>query len=109
MKTAMELATEQMSAFTRATSLYDDDEPLSFDVEEASAEYIRDQIAEAIEADRAQLEAEYAYQVVTGGTSRYPLAIVGAYRSEFEAKAVAKEWNRINNRYGIRYRVEVDS
>lgn len=63
----------------------------------------------AIEADRAQLEAEYAYQVVTGGTSRYPLAIVGAYRSEFEAKAVAKEWNRINNRYGIRYRVEVDS
>ena len=66
-------------------------------------------LAEAIEAARAQLEAEYAYQVVTGGTSRYPLAIVGAYRSEFEAKAVAKEWNRINNRYGIRYRVEVDS
>ena len=66
-------------------------------------------IVEAIEADRAQLEAEYAYQVVTGGTSRYPLAIVGAYRSEFEAKAVAKEWNRVNNRHGIRYRMEVDA
>lgn len=82
---------------------------LPSDLKDYHRDEVRQAIADAIEADRAQLEAEYAYQVVTGGTSRYPLAIVGAYRSEFEAKAVAKEWNRVNNRHGIRYRMEVDA
>lgn len=49
------------------------------------------------------------WQVLTGGTSRYPLAIIGAYATKFEANAVAQAWNRINGEYGIRYRVEGDA
>ena len=53
--------------------------------------------------------AEYTWQVLTGGTSRYPLAIIGAYRSRFEADAVAHAWNETNNKHGIYYRVEEDA
>ena len=45
MKTPKEIADEQMKAFT---ILYDED------VEECSAEYIHEQIIDAIESDRAQ-------------------------------------------------------
>ena len=57
MKSAREIADAQMAAFTEAEdSRLDDDEPLDYDVVECSAQFIRDQIEDAIEADRAQRE-----------------------------------------------------
>lgn len=66
---------------------------------------LKDMLTAAIEADRAQR----TWQVLAGGTSRYPLAIIGAYATKFEAEAVADAWNRVNGQYGIRYRVEEDA
>ncbi|MGO2150846.1 MAG: hypothetical protein ACTH32_06550 [Microbacterium gubbeenense] len=55
MKTPEQLAGEQMEAFTIAPdSNYDIGGNDARDVEECSADYIRDRIVEAIEADRAQ-------------------------------------------------------
>ncbi|MGO2188868.1 MAG: hypothetical protein ACTH4Y_11570 [Microbacterium gubbeenense] len=55
MKTPEQLAGEQMEAFTIAPdSNYDIGGNDARDVEECSADYIRDRIIEAIEADRAQ-------------------------------------------------------
>lgn len=66
---------------------------------------IADLIADAIDADRWLL-IRFPYQVITDdGFS----VVIGTYRSKFEADAIAKEWNRINNKHGIRYRVEVDA
>lgn len=73
--------------------------------DDQTAADLLDTIAKAIEADRAQ----NTWQVLTGGTSRYPLAIIGAYATKFEAEAVAEAWNRVNGKHGIRYRVEEDA
>jgi len=55
MRTPEQIADEQMEAFTIAPdSDYDIGGNDAGDVEECSASYIRDQIIEAIEADRAQ-------------------------------------------------------
>lgn len=57
MRSAREIADAQMAAFTEVEdSRLDDDEPLDYDVVECSAQFIRDQIEDAIEADRAQRE-----------------------------------------------------
>lgn len=57
----------------------------------------------AIEADRAQREQ---FAVVANHGPNMPEAIVGYYGTEFVAAAVAKEWNRVNGQYGIRYTAE---
>ena len=59
MKSAREIADAQMAAFTEVEgSRLDDDEPLDYDVVECSAQFIRDQIEDAIEADRAQRQTD---------------------------------------------------
>lgn len=66
-------------------------------------------MVKAVKVERAYQDAMRPWQVLTGGTARYPLQIVGAYQSKFEAEAVAAAWNRVNNKHGIRYRVEEDA
>lgn len=70
---------------------------------------LRDVMRQAIDHDRTQREAELRYLVIASQGRRYPESIVGRYAAEFDANAVAKEWNRINNRNGITYRVEDDA
>lgn len=59
----------------------------------------------AIEADRAQ---RHPWQVIAEHGKGNPEAIVGHYSSSFEAYAVSDEWNRVNGKHGINYRVEED-
>lgn len=61
----------------------------------------------AIEADRSE-RGEGDYSVIATVGKDNPEALVGTYRSEFEAVAVCKEWNRINNKHHVTYRVEKD-
>ncbi|UOE45937.1 hypothetical protein [Agromyces larvae] len=70
---------------------------------------VRALIIEAIEADRAQRAEEFTWQVIAITSPREPEAIVGTYRSRFEAEAVADRWNSVNNKYGITYRAEEDA
>lgn len=58
----------------------------------------------AIRCDR---EARERYQVIAHKSGLESL--MGAYATKFEADAIAKEWNRVNSRHGITYRVEDDA
>jgi hypothetical protein len=51
---------------------------------------------------------EYRWLVFASSGKRQPEALIGEYRTEFEATAVADAWNRVNGKYGIKYRVEED-
>jgi hypothetical protein len=51
---------------------------------------------------------EYRWLVFANSGKRQPEALIGEYRTEFEATAVADAWNRVNGKYGIKYRVEED-
>lgn len=53
------------------------------------------------------IESQFGYAVIAEHGKDLPEAIVGSYSSQFEADAVALAWNKINNKYGIAYRVEV--
>lgn len=50
---------------------------------------------------------DFEYTVVAEHGKDLPEAAVGTYRTTFEAEAIATAWNKINNKYGITYRVEV--
>lgn len=64
-KTPEQIADEQMEAFTIAPdSNYEFGGNDANDVEECSASYIRDQIIEAIKADRAQRPQRPAYKTL---------------------------------------------
>lgn len=60
----------------------------------------------AIEADRQEREGEYSVIATVGKGN--PEARVGVYEAKFVADAVCKEWNRVNNKHGVTYRVETD-
>lgn len=66
-------------------------------------------IIEAVQALASHLEElEEGYSVVATVGTGNPEARVGVYSTRFEADAVAKAWNKINNKHGVTYRVEVD-
>lgn len=98
MKSAREVAT------AHAASVFPDGAPEDLAVWEIAL-----LMEAAIEADRAQREATLTHLVIAEHGKDQPEAIVGAYATDFEAHAVAREWNRINRRYGITYRVEEEA
>ena len=59
-------------------------------------------------AGASSVEDEYTHSVIARRGGKYPESRVGTYRTSFEAEAVAAAWNKINMKYGITYRVEVD-
>lgn len=70
MKTPEQIADEQMEAFTIAPdSNYEFGGNDAHDVEECSADYIRDQIIQAIEADRAQHDCACALDAASNRES----------------------------------------
>lgn len=66
-------------------------------------------VTAAIKADRAQREAQLTHLVIAEHGKNQPEAIIGMCPTEFEANAVAREWNRVNRQHGITYRVEDDA
>lgn len=66
-------------------------------------------VIEAVQALAGHLqELEEGYSVIATVGKDNPEARVGLYISQFEADAVAEAWNKVNNKHGVHYRVEVD-
>ena len=104
-KTPEQIANDQMFAFTgldtdsRIQPGVDEDQ-LCQDVEQQSAEYIRDQIVEAIEADRAQRPALEQWGVFE---ERYPNDVQVFNCDQGTAEEIARAYNADENHCGATF------